>query len=247
VKLTRYPTAAFFIVGTALRTMLGCASDTLCGDCGEPYAVSFSSNFDSATEIMDLFPDDGSLWSNIQLVQPDGSDSVDQTVNSFSTGANSVALQSDVAASTPNAVRFDAPPSGDSVSKAALQTEGFEFGDGDDLWCAFDLYVDATNPIVDLFLADFESTEIDGGPGRRLMVSSSEEIILESKANYAGDTLRQDADSIVPLPTKLWVRIIESVRVHLLAKPDRFSGNGAARISGTDNWSQRHQAIPYAV
>jgi hypothetical protein len=26
----------------------------------------------------------------------------------------------------------------------------------------------------------------------------------------------------------------ESVRVHLLAKPDRFSGNGAARISGTD-------------
>jgi hypothetical protein len=27
----------------------------------------------------------------------------------------------------------------------------------------------------------------------------------------------------------------ESVRVHLLAKPDRFSGNGAARISGTDS------------
>jgi transposase len=26
----------------------------------------------------------------------------------------------------------------------------------------------------------------------------------------------------------------ESVRVHLLVKPDRFSGNGAARISGTD-------------
>jgi hypothetical protein len=202
-----------------LLTLIACSGDDAAST---STSYSFSDNFDNYSSIVDLFPIDQSGWTNRQLVEPDGTTAISSNSSSYFSGSNRITLQSSQYLSIPNALRFDAPDSDTSVSKACVQLEGFTFGEGAEFWCSFDVYIDTDESIQNLFLADFESTEIEGGPGRRIQIRSDESVMLESKALYSGDNYPQEG-SPVTLPKKAWVNI----RLHLKLSS---GSNGRSRV-----------------
>ncbi len=174
--------------------------------------TEFQYTFDSSVTISDLFPDDLSGWTFLQLVEPFESNKITVEDQRAYTGENSIELQNITFYSGPNAVKLTAPPSGTSVSKAALQKGGFFFESGDDLWVSAWYYVQGFGNYEALFLLDIETTEFQGSPGRRLMMSGGDnELKLESKSGISGPEYRQNKENAVLFPKNSWVHI----RVHL--------------------------------
>ena len=124
-------------------------------------------------------------------------------------------------------MRFEAPPTGANVSKAALAKQGVDFRPGDHVLARFKLYLEANGSAENLFLMDFESMELSGYPGRRLALSSAQELILESKntdgAYGSGPNFKQSNFAKVAMPKGRWV----AIRVELVLSRD---SNGRAKI-----------------
>ncbi len=174
----------------------------------------FSSHFDSAAKLVDLFPNDLSGWINLQLVEPNGSDDIVLEDKKAYAGKNSVELQNGQFHSSCCAVKLAAPPSGSSVSKASLQKGGFFFESGDDLWVSAWFFIQGFENYQALFVLDIETTEFQGSPGRRLMMSGGDnELKLESKSNLSGPEYRQAKGNIIPFPKNEWVHIILHLRL----------------------------------
>jgi len=174
----------------------------------------FSYDFDSAAKLVDLFPDDLSGWTSLQLVEPNGSDDIVRENKKAYAGKNGVELQSDQFHSGCCAVKLVAPPSAGSVSKAALQKGGFFFESGDDLWVSAWFFIQGFENYQGMFVLDIETTEFQGSPGRRLMMSGGDnELKLESKSNVSGPEYRQAKENIIPFPKNEWVHIILHLRL----------------------------------
>ena len=169
----------------------------------------FTSNFDSTEILVDLFPDDYSGWTYLQLVEPNGSENIVLEDKKAYAGENSVELQDSLFHSDCCAIRLAAPPSGSSVSKAALQRDSLFFESGDDLWISAWFFIQGVENYQALFILDIETTAFQGGPGRRLMMSGGDnELKLESKSNVSGPEYRQAKENIIPFPKDEWVHII---------------------------------------
>lgn len=72
--------------------------------------TEFSSDFDTELKLVDLFPEDYSGWTYLQLVEPDGSEDIVLEDRKAFAGENSIELQSDRFRSGNCAVRLAAPP-----------------------------------------------------------------------------------------------------------------------------------------
>lgn len=174
----------------------------------------FSCDFDSAAKLVDLFPNDLSGWTYLQLVEPNGSEDIVLEDKKAYAGRNSVELRSDQFHSDCCAVKLVAPQSGSSVSKAALQKGGFFFESGDDLWVSAWFFVQGFENYQALFVLDIETTEFQGSPGRRLMMSGGDnELKLESKSNLSGPEYRQAKENIILFPKNKWVHIVLHLRL----------------------------------
>ncbi len=179
----------------------------------------FSSDFDSAVNLADLFPDDHSGWTNLQLVDSNGATDTIIEGNKVYIGDNSVELQSDTARSGCCAIRLVAAPSGNTVSKAAMQKGGFFFESGDDLWVSAWFFIEGYENYQSIFLLDIETTEFEGSPGRRIMMSGGDNVIkLESKGNISGSEYGQVKENSIPFPKNQWVQIL--VHLQLSAAQD---------------------------
>ncbi len=176
--------------------------------------TEFSSDFDSELKLVDLFPEDYSGWTYLQLVEPNGSEDIVLEDKKAFAGENSIELQSDRFRSGSCAVRLAAPPSGNSVSKASLQKDGLFFESGDDLWVSVWFFIQGFENCQALFILDMETTEFQGSPGRRLMMSGGDnELKLESKGGVSGPEYRQNRDSIMLFPRNKWVHIVLHMRL----------------------------------
>lgn len=183
----------------------------------EPVAWQFTSSFDDAPSFEALFPANGTGWTNVQLVQPDGSHAIVRSTRAFESGLNRVVLDSDRVASRRNSVRFEALSTGSDVSKAALVKEGTDFRPGD--WIEFrcKLFLDSTANAENTFFVDFESTQFPGYPGRRIALTSNQSLILESKGTGgtygSGPNVSAAPQLRIPLPTGRWVDLRLELRL----------------------------------
>ncbi len=174
----------------------------------------FSSDFDSVAKLKDLFPDDLSRWTYLQLVDPSGTgDTVLEDKKAY-VGRSSAELQSIQLRSDCCAIRLAAPPSGNTVSKAAFQKGGFFFESGDDLWVSAWFFIEGFENYQSMFLIDIETSEFEGSPGRRIMMSGGDNILkLESKGNVSGPEYGQIKQEAIPFPKNQWVRIMVHLRL----------------------------------
>ncbi|MBK9577647.1 MAG: heparin lyase I family protein [Fibrobacteres bacterium] len=208
-----------------LVVLMGACSDT---EAPEPPTEAppwrFHSDFERASTFMDLFPTDLSGWTNVQCVQPDGTQSSAPSGLSVVSGSNRISLDPSLAGLGAKAMKFEAPPTGSSVSKASIAKQGVDFKPGDQVVVKFRLYLEDHGSAENLFLMDLESMELSGYPGRRLAISGSQELILESKnaggAYGSGPNFKPTSASKVAVPKGQWV----SIQVDLvLARDDQGS------------------------
>lgn len=176
-----------------------------------PPSSRFESGFEQASTLAELFPSDLSGWTNVQCVQPNGVHSSSPSGMSVASGSNSVSLDTYRFLSGRNSLRCEAPFSGSAVSKASIVKQGMDFRPGDRVNVQFRAYLEDNGSAENVFLLDLESTEIEGYPGRRLALSGSQELILESKnteGTYgSGPNFKQPALSRTPMPKGRWVSI----------------------------------------
>lgn len=180
----------------------------------------FTSNFDQGSSFSDLFPADLRGWTNVQCVDSEGAQSSDISGLGVLQGENGIQIDTNRSVSGTNSLRFEAPPSQSSVSKAAIVKEGVDFVPGDKIRVKFKVFLEANGSAKNLFILDFESTELQGYPGRRIAISSSEELMLESKnagkAYGSGPNFYQSTSNKRAIPKDKWV----SIEVSLLLSRD---------------------------
>jgi hypothetical protein len=222
----RFSLAAF--VQLVIAAFLGACSSSVESEVERPAQDwHFESDFDEARQLVDMFHADLSAWTNVQCVQPEGSQASMPVGLAVVCGANTIGLDTGRADSGPASLRMDASPTGASVSKAAIAKQGMDFRPGDRITARFRLYLEDNGSAENLFLMDFESTEKLGYPGRRLALSSGQELMLESKntggAFGSGPNFRQASAAKMPLPKGRWV----SIRLELDLARD---GQGGVKI-----------------
>ncbi len=203
-------------------------------DLGPPYRPEDEQNGPFVPR--DLFPEDGSRWTQIQNTHP---------------GTNVLAYQQDV-----GVVRFFASGQDDGVaSKMDLSRElGFEFGPGDVAYIGADLYVaDSGTNFANNTLIDLEDTDdliIDGelqGAGLRLRTNDDGKLVLDR-----GEILGVDGDedphfrlgsmkSNFTLPTNAWVRIELIIRLGIgvrqsTTQPIDMSFDGSSTAAWCEIW-----------
>lgn len=180
-------------------------------------AWHFESSFERVSNFNELFPADGSGWTNIQLVEPDGEQVSVRSAQSITSGQNRIALDSERVFEGKQSILFEAPPTGSVVSKASLVKEGTTFRPGDIILLRCKLFLDSAGDAENTFLIDFESTEVPGFPGRRLALSTDQAPMLESKGTGgpygSGPNVSQPTGTRVPLPKGRWVDLRLELRL----------------------------------
>jgi hypothetical protein len=150
-------------------------------------------------------------------VEPDGKQATVRTAQSFASGQNRIALDSERVFDGKRSLRFEAPPTGSVVSKASLVKEGTTFRPGDHILLRCKVFLDSAGDAENTFLIDFESTQVPGFPGRRLALSSGQAPMLESKGTGgpygSGPNLTQPTGTRVPLPKGRWVDLRLELRL----------------------------------
>jgi hypothetical protein len=169
----------------------------------------FEDGFEDAETFMDLFPPDGSRWTNFGITA-DG---------------NTLDLSQEVAHTGTQSLRCHAEPyDGVTASKAYISNGFLRFVEGDEAWFELWVFVEGSTRTPDLFLWDLESTgtctdadacpeEGDGticpSPGRRLYLQDSNGTPLRSDLGKwcLGEDFVQQPGQEVPFPTDRWVRL----------------------------------------
>ena len=170
----------------------------------------FSEDFESAERIEDLFPEDGSRWTNLQSTL--ATNRVELVTTRSRSGQRSVRMV---------AAAYD----GETASKADLEIERFDLRDGDPLWVEFWMWLAESADTQNLFVWDLEAPQtctdeascpsagagtICPAPGRRLYLSGEEGGAFAADLGKwcRGATFRAPTAS---LETERWIRI----RIHI--------------------------------
>ncbi len=180
-------------------------------------AWRYTTSFEEAPFFERLFPTDGTDWTNVQLVEPDGAHATVRSERAFGSGNNRIVLDTGRSAHGKQSIRFEAPPTGSDVSKASLVKEGIDFRPADRIVFRCRLFLDSSATSENTFLVDFESTEVPGFPGRRLAISTDQALILESKGTGgpygSGPNVAQAPGVRTPLPKGRWVDLRLELRL----------------------------------
>ncbi len=172
-------------------------------------APVFSDGFEDAETLADLFPPDGSRWTNFGVT----------------TEENYMELSAEQVRSGEQSLKcYAAPYDGMTASKAYIAYQFLELVEGDEGWFQAWFHVESAEPTIDLFLWDLEATgtcttveacpEVGEGticasPGRRLYLQNSPGTPMRSDLGKwcLGEDFVQDPGKAVAFPRNRWVRL----------------------------------------
>ncbi len=172
-------------------------------------APIFEDGFEDVNTFLDLFPRDGSRWSNFGLTNQ--SNTIDLSQEQVRSGTQSLKC-------------FALPTKGADTSKAYISNGLFQFVEGDQAWFEAWFYVDGASPPIHLFLWDLEApgtcTSIEAcpavgdgsicsSPGRRLYLQNSQGTPIRSDLGKwcLGEDFIQRPGNETHFPTDQWVRL----------------------------------------
>ncbi|MFQ5640248.1 MAG: hypothetical protein ACE5IR_19890 [bacterium] len=182
----------------------------LCAGCKESAQINtpateillFQDGFETSDGVFSsLFVEDGSRWSNLQLVNP------------FAGPENQVVLSSTKVHSGCYALEIVCHPSDSIVSKADLEKYGFRLYAGDRVTISAWFYIEGLQNLQSVFLIDLEcidcwdpSVPDNPAPGMRLMFSGGDDylVVERGKIGLRGESLRQ---SSFHFPRNRWVEL----------------------------------------
>ncbi|MEM6844306.1 MAG: heparin lyase I family protein [Bacteroidota bacterium] len=186
-----------------LLTIVACQSDEAPNVVDSAY--QFQDGFEvNEGEFSNLFPDDESRWTNIQLVHP-------------AQAENEIGLTTDLVRDGTYALRIVANPSSDIVSKSGIEKGGFSAPVGSTVTIEVDVYLNSTSNIKNLLLIDLEccscwdpSVPNNQCPGIRLMISGDDDYLAIERGKILGATLTQTSTRF---PRQKWVHLIWQMKL----------------------------------
>ncbi|ADR21089.1 hypothetical protein MATR_12810 [Marivirga tractuosa] len=149
-------------------------------------------------DLLELFPDNGSRWSNLQLVDPES-------------GENKIDIESNITNEGNNSLRIYAAASDNTLSKADIEKSGFRAPEGSTVIIRANFYIASTNNIENLLLIDLECCSCwdpdvpdNQCPGIRLMMKDNDHLSIE-RGKILNSTIVQ---SEVAFPRNEWVNVV---------------------------------------
>ncbi|MEM1326688.1 MAG: hypothetical protein AAGI23_12070 [Bacteroidota bacterium] len=162
-----------------------------------PYLFEDGFEVKNDSELSELFPDDNSRWTNLQLVHPES-------------GENTILLDSDIVSEGNHALRIYAQPTATTLSKADIEKSGFRAAEGNTVIIEADFYIASTDDIENLLLIDVEccscwdnSVPDNPCPGIRIMMKNNDFLSIE-RGKIGGQTIEQSVQSF---PRHEWVTL----------------------------------------
>ncbi len=158
----------------------------------------FEDGFETTgNDLMELFPEDGSRWSNLQLVDSDN-------------GSNEISIATDVTNEGNNSLRILALATDGTLSKADIEKGGLYAPEGSTVSISASFYISSTENIENLLLIDLESCSCwdptvpdNQCPGIRLMMKDNDHLSIE-RGKILNSTLVQTQ---VAFPRNEWVDV----------------------------------------
>ncbi len=210
---------------------------TSCGSDDDPGLVtqpfSFEDGFEvSGTDIADLLPSDGSRWTNIQQVDPQGTSNEMDIVSSPTSEGN-------------NALRILARASNSVLSKIDIEKGGFQAFTGSKVTIRADFYITTSATLSDLLLIDLECCSCwdpnvpdNQCPGIRLQMSNNNDYLSIERGKISQTTLAQADYSF---PRNQWVNVVWEMTL----SPDN-DGLNTLTIDGNEVISTTAMNMPNA-
>ena len=164
----------------------------------------FEDGFETAeNDLKELFPSDGSRWSNLQLADPND-------------GENEIEIVSIIATEGNNSLRINSRASDATLSKADIEKGNFNAPEGSTVRISASFYIASTNNIENLLLIDLEccacwdpSVPDNQCPGIRLMMKDNDHLSIE-RGKILGSTIVQ---SDVAFPRNEWVNVVWELKL----------------------------------
>ncbi|MEL6559971.1 MAG: hypothetical protein AAFQ94_17410 [Bacteroidota bacterium] len=159
----------------------------------------FEDGFESAIDdFTDLFPQDRSRWSNVQVVNSES-------------GENEIGLSQDIVLSGRNSLRIFSNQSQQTLSKVDIEKGELNLTEGSMVTIEANFYITTTSNIKDIFLMDLECCSCwdpdvadNQCPGIRLIMSGDNDFLSIERGKILEPTILQ-AD--VPFPRNEWVKV----------------------------------------
>jgi hypothetical protein len=164
-----------------------------------PQQFSFSDGFEgNEGDFNALFPQDGSRWSNIQLVNPANKE-------------NNIGLTNETVSEGQYALSLFSVGSDETLSKIDLEKGGLAIFEGQTVSITANFYIESDENLQGLLLVDLECCECwdprvpdNQCPGVRLMMSGGNDFLSIERGKIGLETLVQDQ---VAFPRNEWVEI----------------------------------------
>ena len=192
--------SALVLLGGAAGTF-GCEADDRISDGSQTEQFIFEDGFETQNNTFDeLFPPDGSRWTNVQQVDPNR--------DSF----NQIAITDTLFSEGSNALRVFAYASDEFLSKMDIVKDGFRAFENDRVLIEADFYLSGNANIENLLLIDLEccscwddSSGVENQcPGIRLQMSGGNDFLSIERGKIAEPTLGQ---SSFRFPRNEWVNV----------------------------------------
>ncbi|NAY93291.1 hypothetical protein GTQ34_15375 [Muricauda sp. JGD-17] len=164
----------------------------------------FEDGFETQNDLLDeLFPSNGSRWSNIQQTNP-------------SNAINEISISDTEFNEGQNALRVLAYQSDSDLSKVDIEKNGLNIISGDKVTIKADFYIVGTASIENLLLIDLECCSCwdptvgdnygseNQCPGVRLMMSGGNDFLSIERGKISGTTMQQ---TNFPFPRNQWVTV----------------------------------------
>lgn len=189
----------YFLSCLVFMTLIACTDDSE-GELPTDQTIAiFTDGFESENnDFTDLFPPNGSRWSAVQIVNPEGVE-------------NEIGLNRDIVLSGNNSLRIFSHQSGQTLSKVDIEKGGLNFTPGSKLTIESNFYIASTENIKDVFLMDLECCSCwdpdvadNQCPGIRLIMSGDDDFLSIERGKILEPTIYQSG---VPFPRNEWVNI----------------------------------------
>ena len=184
---------------------VSCSSDESSSLPQQPEIFLFEDGFETENLMLDeLFPSDGSRWTNFQQTNP-------------SSNINEVSILNTPVSEGENSIRFFSYASDTQLSKIDIEKNGLLIAAGDRLRIEADFFIVGTGSIENLLILDVECCSCwdptvgdnlgaeNQCPGVRLLMSGTNDYLSIERGKIAGPTLQQ---TNVSFPRNQWVNVV---------------------------------------
>lgn len=164
----------------------------------------FEDGFETTgNDLLELFPNDESRWSNLQQVDPDS-------------GQNEIDLENTITYEGNNSLRIYAEASNNTLSKADIEKGGFKAPQGSTVRISANFYIASSKNLENLLLIDLECCSCwdptvpnNQCPGIRLMMKKNDHLSIE-RGKILNSTIEQ---SNIAFPRNEWVNVVWEMKL----------------------------------